>query len=174
MNNNFTHLPKNNFFADKYQDSAAEDDLAKTICQDQSFANMFFYILYGFSILYLIYDKCQDYRQNKIEQRRKEESELMDNGSRSRDRSSRHTGRFTNHSGDSRTESVTSYSSNSFTSASQSGLRGPQKSRDKSSSDQSNARLNPAEMEHAKQEDMLFNSPGNKRAPKNKIGGMKE
>ena len=34
----------------------------RNICEDQSFANLFFYILYAGSIIYLIIDYIRDYR----------------------------------------------------------------------------------------------------------------
>ena len=69
----------------QFQEFFQEDpDPDTVICQDQSFANMFFYILYGFSILYLIYDKCRDWKQDKLERRKQEESDLMENGGRDR------------------------------------------------------------------------------------------
>ena len=38
----------------------------KDICEDQSFANLFFYILYIGSVIYLIFDYIRDYRLAKV------------------------------------------------------------------------------------------------------------
>ena len=57
----------NNKWKDDFISEAACDTKVKDICEDQSFANLFFYILYIGSVIYLIIDYIRDYRLAKIE-----------------------------------------------------------------------------------------------------------
>ena len=51
----------------KYHNLKDCQEDVKEICEDQSFANLFFYILYIGSVIYLIIDYIRDHRAAKIE-----------------------------------------------------------------------------------------------------------